>query len=321
MAGSASLGGGSPAAWWFSILTLGPLLGSLITEPAAMTICALLLARRFYQQGPSPRFAYATLGLLFVNISVGGTLTHFAAPPVLMVAGKWGWGGMHMLTHFGWKAVAGILAANIVYALYFRHELAALKGRDAGEKASEPKVPGWVTFSHMLFLVWTVMNSHYPALFIGGFLFYLGFLQATEHHQSDLQLRPALLVGFFLAGLVVHGGLQGWWIAPVLSRLSEVPLFVGAAVLTAFNDNAALFRSGHARARVQRGDEACRGGRGGGRGRFDRDSECAQSGGSIDPRPILPGRHFSCKADARGTDPDLDCFRLVSRLPLRRLSR
>ncbi len=240
MAGSASLGGGSPAAWWFSILTLGPLLGSLITEPAAMTICALLLARRFYQQGPSPRFAYATLGLLFVNISVGGTLTHFAAPPVLMVAGKWGWGGMHMLTHFGWKAVAGILAANIVYALYFRHELAALKGRDAGEKASEPKVPGWVTFSHMLFLVWTVMNSHYPALFIGGFLFYLGFLQATEHHQSDLQLRPALLVGFFLAGLVVHGGLQGWWIAPVLSRLSEVPLFVGAAVLTAFNDNAAI---------------------------------------------------------------------------------
>jgi Na+/H+ antiporter NhaD/arsenite permease-like protein len=48
------------------------------------------------------------------------------------------------------------------------------------------------------------------------------------------------LVGFFLAGLVVHGGLQGWWIEPVLSRLGEKPLFFGAAVLTAFNDNAAI---------------------------------------------------------------------------------
>ena len=39
---------GTPAAWWVTILTIGPLLGSFITEPAAMTICALLLARQFY---------------------------------------------------------------------------------------------------------------------------------------------------------------------------------------------------------------------------------------------------------------------------------
>jgi hypothetical protein len=87
---------------------------------------------------------------------------------------------------------------------------------------------------------WTVINAHYPALFVGGFLFYLAFLHATEHHQSELALRPALLVGFFLAGLVAHGGLQGWWIGPVLSRLEEVPLFFGATALTAFNDNAAI---------------------------------------------------------------------------------
>ena len=36
------------------------------------------------------------------------------------------------------------------------------------------------------------------------------------------------------------GGPQGWWIAPVLSSLSEVPLFIGATILTAFNDNAAI---------------------------------------------------------------------------------
>jgi hypothetical protein len=40
--------------------------------------------------------------------------------------------------------------------------------------------------------------------------------------------------------LVVHGGLQGWWIEPVLSRLGELPLMLGATALTAFNDNAAI---------------------------------------------------------------------------------
>ena len=81
----------TPAAWWVTILTIGPLLGSFITEPAAMTICALLLGRQFYDLNPSPRLKYATLGLLFVNVSIGGTLTHFAAPPVLMVARPWDW--------------------------------------------------------------------------------------------------------------------------------------------------------------------------------------------------------------------------------------
>jgi len=34
--------------------------------------------------------------------------------------------------------------------------------------------------------------------------------------------------------------LQGWWIEPVLARLSETPLLLGAMALTAFNDNAAI---------------------------------------------------------------------------------
>jgi hypothetical protein len=246
MALAAGLGQGSLAAWWVSILTVGPLLGSLITEPAAMTICALLLAKKFYARGPSVSLAYATIGLLFVNVSVGGVLTHFAAPPVLMVAGKWGWGLSHMLRHFGWKAVAGIVVANGCYFLWFRRQLIALEaarppGADAPELANEPgAVPVWITMVHLLFLLWTVLNNHYPVLFIGGFLFYLAFARATEPHQGELALRPALLVGFFLAGLVAHGGLQGWWIGPVLKELKEVPLFIGAVILTSFNDNAAI---------------------------------------------------------------------------------
>ncbi|MFI5335160.1 MAG: putative Na+/H+ antiporter [Opitutales bacterium] len=237
----ASLGGGRPVAWWLSILTLAPLLGALITEPAAMTLAALLLGRQFYEREPGMRLKYATLGLLFVNISVGGTLTHFAAPPVLMVSAAWGWGLGHMFSQFGWRALAGIVLANASYLLVFRRELSALPaGPIHPPTGTEEPVPVWVTAVHLLFLAFTVWMAHYPALVVGGFLFYLAFAQATAHHQSRLDLRGPLLVGFFLAGLVVHGGLQGWWIQPVLGRLGERPLFAGATILTAFNDNALI---------------------------------------------------------------------------------
>ena len=49
-------------------------------------------------------------------------------------------------------------------------------------------------------MAWTVVNSHYPALFLGGFLFFLGFVRATAAYQSRLDLKAPLLVGFFLAG-------------------------------------------------------------------------------------------------------------------------
>ncbi|HEY5913056.1 MAG TPA: putative Na+/H+ antiporter, partial [Verrucomicrobiae bacterium] len=246
MALAARPGHGSPAAWWLSIVTIGPLLGSFITEPAAMTISALLLAEHFYKYRPPPALAYATLGLLFVNVSVGGTLTHFAAPPVLMVAGRWGWDLTYMLVHFGSKATVGIVASSLLYLVLFNRQFKQLQSsaREIGDGPSVGKrghpVPIWIMVVHIFFLGWTVLNNHFPALFVGGFLFYLAFTHATEHHQDELNLRPALLVGFFLAGLVVHGGLQGWWIEPVLSRLGERPLFFAAATLTAFNDNAAI---------------------------------------------------------------------------------
>jgi len=241
--GLARLGGASPLSWWLSILVVGPLLGSFITEPAAMVICALLLVRRIFSLEPTRRFRYATIGLLFVNVSVGGTLTHFAAPPVLMVAGRWGWDLRFMLTHFGWKAAIGVTLSSLLYAFLFRGELRQLAVRareSATAEVGERSVPAWIVTVHLGFLAWTVFTAHTPPLFVGGFLFFLAFMQATAPHQGALQLRSPLLVGFFLGGLVVHGALQQWWIAPVLGRLGELPLFVGAATLTAFNDNAAI---------------------------------------------------------------------------------
>jgi hypothetical protein len=237
----ARLGGGGPTAWWMATVTLGPILGSLITEPAAMTISALLLGKQFYVLKPSGRLAYATLGLLFVNISVGGAMTHFAAPPVLMVAAPWDWNTPFMFGRFGWLALMGILISNVVYYVALRKEFAALdlpKPTGGGER--EVPIPPWVTVANLAFMSWSVINAHYPALVLGGFLFFLAFHEVTQEYQSSIQLRSPLLVGFFLAGLVVHGGLQQWWIEPMLARLNEVPLLFGATVLTAFNDNAAI---------------------------------------------------------------------------------
>ena len=244
----ARIGKETPAAWWLVILTVAPLLGSLITEPGAMTIAAMLLSKKFYHLKPSPRFAYATLGLLFVNISIGGVLTNFAAPPVLMVAQKWGLTTGEMLLHFGDKAAISILASTLVYYFFFRKELTAMALR-AGDHDGDgqgdviqkkTQTPLFITLTHLGFMVWTVAFAHYPPMFIGGFLFFLAFSQATAHHQSDVNLRGPILVGFFLAGLVIHGGLQGWWLAPIISGLTEVPLFIGATILTSFNDNAAI---------------------------------------------------------------------------------
>jgi hypothetical protein len=206
----------------------------------------LLLAKQFYALKPRFRLAYATLGLLFVNVSVGGTLTHFAAPPVLMVARAWGWDIAFMLKTFGWVAAVGIVLSNVAYWLAFRRDFNQLQsGSEASgavrhwDERDEP-VPVWVTVGHLLFMAWSVASAHYPAFLLGGFLFFLAFLEVTEDYQGHFDLRSPILVGFFLAGLVIHGGLQQWWIAPVLGRLSEVPLMLGATVLTAFNDNAAI---------------------------------------------------------------------------------
>jgi hypothetical protein len=247
----AGLGGATPASWWITILTVSPLLGSFITEPGAMTIAALLLARQFYDLQPPPALRYATLGLLFVNVSIGGTLTHFAAPPILMVARPWNWDTMFVLAHFGWRATTAIVISTIVYYFVFRRDFRTLAAcppvpdvlapsPEAGRYPSVLAVPRWVTAVYVIFIVWTVVNAHYPALFLAGFLFFLGFDRATAAYSTLADFKTPLLVGFFLAGLVVHGGLQAWWIAPVLARLSETPMFLGAAFLTAFNDNALI---------------------------------------------------------------------------------
>jgi hypothetical protein len=226
-------------AWWLTILIVSPLMGSLITEPAAMTIGATLLAKKFYKFSPPNFLKYLTLGLLFTNISVGGTLSHFAAPPVLMVAGKWSIGLCDMFLRFGVRAIIGISVSTTVYFLALRKHFAKMARQDL-DGDGVVKVPFCMAAVHIAFMVWTVVNIHTPVLVMAGYASFIVFVRMTRDYQSELRVKNALLVGFFLAGLVIHGGFQTWWLSPVLSSLGEFQLFIGATILTAFNDNASI---------------------------------------------------------------------------------
>ena len=223
---------------YLTILTLVPLLGSFITEPAAMTLAALMLRDRFFRNGLSKPLRYATLGVLFVNVSIGGTLTPFAAPPVLMVAGTWNWDFPFMMGNFGWKAAIVVVVNALAAALLFRRELCRISAE--GRETAHGRVPFTMVVLHLVFLGLVVLFAHHPVMFLGVFLFFLGVAQAYERHQDRLILREGLLVGFFLAGLVVMGGQQQWWLQPILLSMSNDAVFFGATILTAFTDNAAL---------------------------------------------------------------------------------
>jgi len=225
-------------AWYFLSLSVVPLLGSFITEPAAMTLAALMLRDRFFTKLIPPSMKYFTLAVLLVNISIGGVLTSFAAPPVLMVADKWGWDIGFMIGNFGWKAAIAVTFNALLAAWIFRKVLLRLE--DVENDSGKPAVPATVVFIHMLFLASTVMFSHHPAVFMGLFLFFLGFTEAYSRHQDSLMLREGLLVAFFLAGLVVLGEPQRWWLQPLLAGMDSTVLFIGTTILTAITDNAAL---------------------------------------------------------------------------------
>lgn len=225
-------------AYYFTVLLIGPLLGSFITEPAAMTLSAMLLRERYFSPQAPNAFKYATIGVLFVNVSIGGTLTPYAAPPVLMVAERWGWDVSFMLQTFGWKAAIAVAINAIGAAILFRSYLRQMPIVSAA--LARLDVPWPVIAVHLVLLTGVVVASHHMLVFAGLFLLFLGFAEAYRRYQSRLILREGLLVGFFLAGLVVLGGMQEWWLQPLLSDMKVTTLYYGATALTSITDNAAL---------------------------------------------------------------------------------
>ncbi|MFO1270758.1 MAG: putative Na+/H+ antiporter [Rubrivivax sp.] len=223
---------------WLGLAAV-PLLGSVVTEPAAMTIAALMLAPQIFRPEVPEHVKYLALGVLFVNVSIGGTLTSYAAPPVLMVASTWQWDSAFMLATFGWKAALAVVVNATVCAFVLRRHVIPASAQ-AGPAEADPPVPWSVVAVHLALLGGVVVLAHHPVAFLGLFLMFLGFAQAYERHQSPLIVKEALLVAFFLAGLVVLGGMQSWWLQPIVSGLEPLALFLGSLGLTAVTDNAAL---------------------------------------------------------------------------------
>jgi hypothetical protein len=205
---------------WFALAVV-PLLGSLITEPAAMTIAALILGPVVFRSDIPEAPKYVALGVLFVNVSIGGMLSAYAAPPVLMVAKTWGWDTEFMLANFGWKAALAVALNATIATLALRRHLSERPGISGGD------VPLSVIAIHLCLLAGIVLSAHHPVVFMGLLLLFLGYAQAYDRYQSPLILRESLLVGFFLAGLVVLGGLQRWWLQPAISGLDDASLFLG----------------------------------------------------------------------------------------------
>ena len=226
-------------AMFFVVMALVPLAGSFITEPAAMTLAALLLRDGYFRASGSTGFKYMTLGVLFVNVSIGGVLTAYAAPPVLMVASTFGWDTAHMAAHFGWRAAVAVCFNAAVLTVVCRRVLLECKP-DAARQTDRDPVPPLVMLVHLVFLAGVVLTAHHPAVFLGLLMLFIGFSEAYKRHQNRLMIKEGLMVGFFLAGLVVLGGLQKWWLQDLLGGLSPQVLFWGATALTAITDNAAL---------------------------------------------------------------------------------
>jgi len=226
-------------AYFFTLMSVGPLLGSFITEPAAMTLTALMLRDHILSRDITERTKYAIIGTLFVNVSVGGALTPYAAPPILMVAATWNWGFAEVFSQFGVRSALIVVINAAILTLLVRKQLSESEG-SSQFRTDEGPMPAGVIVIHLAFLAGVVVFNHHIAVFLGLFLFFLGYTQAYKRYQRPLILREGLMVGFFLAGLVVLGGMQRWWLQPVLAGLDGTVLYLGATALTAITDNAAL---------------------------------------------------------------------------------
>ncbi|MBY0554132.1 putative Na+/H+ antiporter [bacterium] len=227
----------NPVMAQFSVLLiLGPLLGSLITEPAAITITALLLYRMLDKNLDSS-LLYPLIALLFVNISVGGALTHFAAPPILVVARTWGWSLSDVFIMLGEASIAAVVLNTLIFALIYRKKIVQML---MPIEVDQYPMPKWVSLSHLVFLAAIVATSHYTQVSFGIFLIFVGLVTVTKNYQDQLKFKEGFLVAFFLSGLIVFGSFQRWWLEPLILGLNNVALYLGAIGLTAVTDNAAL---------------------------------------------------------------------------------
>jgi hypothetical protein len=99
-----------------------------------------------------------------------------------------------MLTHFGRKAVIGIILSNLLYLTVFRREFASFATNVPDEEQDQERrrpIPWRITAIHILFLCWTVVaNARYPVLVILGILFSHAVEPTRDCPASAVTRRP-----------------------------------------------------------------------------------------------------------------------------------
>lgn len=238
----AKLGKDTPAAWWWTIMMAGPLLSIILKEPGAMTLSAIVLAHKFYHYKPSLKFQYATLALLFSNISLSALLNPYASKSLFLISSELRWEFQYLFFQFGWKALIAILLNNTTYFFFFRKEFqkSNFPKKIPLRKKSRHAPPLWITIIHLIFVFLIAYNASYFPIFIAFFVIFLGFYRATSFYQDPLKLQPAILVGFFFASLMLHGELQAWWVSAIWNNLSPWMTLVSSTIFSTFIDDATL---------------------------------------------------------------------------------
>lgn len=234
----AKIGKQSPRCWWWTLMIATPLSSVLLKETGAMIIATALLARNFYKFSPSTRFAYATMGLLFSNISLGGLTTGLSSRALFIILPSVKWGNGFILKYFCWKAIIAMLVSTTVYYLIFRKEFARFPKLVTGSSSVKEHIPKWIICVHILLICAVILARFVPLLMVAILMFYLGFQKFTIFYQRPIRIGKACFVGLFYAGLVIFGELQEWWVLELMHRMSDFGYMMTSYVLSIFLDNA-----------------------------------------------------------------------------------
>ncbi|AAP05554.1 putative Na+/H+ antiporter [Chlamydia caviae] len=234
----AKIGRQSPRCWWWTLMIAAPLSGALLKETGAMIIAATLLVRNFYKFSPSPRFAYATMGLLFSNISIGGLTSALSSRALFIILPSVKWNNSFILKYFCWKSIIAILLSTTIYYLIFRKEFNNFPKVVINPSMMNERVPKWIIFVHIILVGSVILARSVPLLMAAIFLFYLGFQKFTIFYQHSINISKVCFVGLFYAGLVIFGELQEWWVLELMHRMSDFGYIITSYTLSIFLDNA-----------------------------------------------------------------------------------
>lgn len=233
----ANIGRQSPKSWWLTVMFVAPLSTIFLRETGAIIIATTLLAKYFYDLSPSTRFSYATMGLLFSNVSIGGLLTTSSSRSLSMILRTLRWDNYEVMTHFGWKALLAICLSTTVYYYLFRREFHHFPRKIEHIINAGRKIPIWIICVHIAMAFAAMRFRSAPVLMGGVCIFYVFFHRLTVFYQNKIDFWKVCCLGVFFIGMSFVGGLQEWWILKLVKNSSDFGYMWAAYILSIFLDN------------------------------------------------------------------------------------